>query len=278
MGAQTRIPTDSPGQVPDLAAYDLILVNTSAGKDSQATMDVVAVHAAAAGVLHRVVAVHAHLGEQVEWPDTTELAAEHAAHYGFPFEVVRHQKWGDLLERIEAHGRWPDKKNRFCTSEFKTAQVRRLMTALVRLRRAAWGLPPDGRSGPQVRILNVLGLRAEESDDRALMAPFSHDAASSNGKRHVDEWLPLHAWTVAEVWGRIAEAGTRHHWAYDLGMTRLSCRLCVLASKADLAVSVRANPDTATAYAAAEARMGHRFTARLSMADIVVAARRGTGS
>lgn len=274
-GAATQPPLfERPAVVPDLASYDLILVNTSAGKDSQATMDVVAEHAAATGVSDRVVAVHADLGPRIEWPGTTELAAEHAAHYGFPFEVVRNRVWGDLLDRIEARGKWPDKKNRYCTSEFKTAQVRILMTALVRLRRAAWGLSPNGTAGRVVRILDVLGMRAEESDDRARRLPFRHDAAASNTKRHVDEWLPIHTWTVDEVWARNEAAGTRHHWAYDRGMSRLSCRFCILASRADLVVSARENPEVAAEYAAAEARMGHRFQARVSMADIIEAADR----
>jgi 3'-phosphoadenosine 5'-phosphosulfate sulfotransferase (PAPS reductase)/FAD synthetase len=142
------------------------------------------------------------------------------------------------------------------------------MTALVRLQRAAWGLPPNGLGGRPVRILNVLGLRAEESTDRARLADFAADSASSNGKRHVDRWLPIHSWTTRQVWSRIAEAGTRHHWAYDLGMSRLSCRFCVLASRADLLVSARENPDLAAEYAAVESRIGHRFQSRLSMADL----------
>lgn len=51
--------TDAP--VPSLTDYDVILVNSSAGKDSQASLDVVVEQARAAGVLDRVVVVHADL-------------------------------------------------------------------------------------------------------------------------------------------------------------------------------------------------------------------------
>ena len=51
---------------PDLAAFDLIILNTSAGKDSQAMIDLVAGQAAIAGVADRLVAIHADLG-RVEW-------------------------------------------------------------------------------------------------------------------------------------------------------------------------------------------------------------------
>jgi hypothetical protein len=48
----------NPVTEPDLASYDVVLVNTSAGKDSQAALDVTVAAAADAGVLERVVAVH----------------------------------------------------------------------------------------------------------------------------------------------------------------------------------------------------------------------------
>jgi 3'-phosphoadenosine 5'-phosphosulfate sulfotransferase (PAPS reductase)/FAD synthetase len=85
----------------------------------------------------------------------------------------------------------------------KRAPVHRLMTRLAAEQRAA------GITGRPVRILNVLGLRAQESPKRAAMQPFTHDHRASNKTvRHVDEWLPIHHWHVAEVWTRIQQAGT----------------------------------------------------------------------
>ena len=86
MTATTERPqgTVTVGDVPDLRCYDVILVNSSAGKDSQASLDVVAAAARRAGVLHRVVVVHADLGE-AEWdvpglPDGTYQAGFRANH------------------------------------------------------------------------------------------------------------------------------------------------------------------------------------------------------
>lgn len=253
---------------PDLTSYDVILVNSSAGKDSQASLDVTVEAARAAGVLDRLVVVHADLG-RVEWPGTRGLAAEHAAHYGLPFETVRNGSWRDLLHRIEGRGMWPGMATRFCTSEFKTGQVRTLMTALVKLHRQRHGLR---RGSPPVRILNVLGLRAQESPKRAKKLPFSFDKASSNGLRHVDEWLPIHDWTVEQVWARIEKCGTRVHRAYSLGMPRLSCVFCVFASKPALLIAAKHNPELAADYAAVEIRMGHRFRQDLSIADVAAEA------
>ena len=82
----------TPAATPRLTDYDIILVNSSAGKDSQATLDVVAGAAREAGVLDRLVVAHTDLGD-AEWDGVPQLAAEHAAHA--PATGARHgdQRW-----------------------------------------------------------------------------------------------------------------------------------------------------------------------------------------
>ena len=82
----------------------------------------------------------------------------------------------------------------------------------------------------------------------------------------------LHDWTLAQVRERIATAGTRSREAYAAGMSRLSCRFCVLSSRADLVCSARLNPDLADRYAEVERRIGHRFRTDLTMADVIAEA------
>lgn len=269
VGTQVR-GTVSAGNVPLLADYDCLLVSISAGKDSQASLDVVVEAARSAGVLGRVVAVHADLGD-AEWDGVAELAAEHAAHYGLRFELVRRERDGDvdtILDRVAQRGMWPDSRNRWCTSDHKRGPIRTVMTRLVAELRAS-GTVTDR----PVRLLNVMGLRGEESAARSRRPAYAANHAASNGRRLVDDWYPIHQWTVAEVWQRIAAAGTRPHPAYAAGMTRLSCRFCVLASRADLVRSAQLNPELAARYAAVEAAVGHRFQAKLSMAQIIAEAR-----
>jgi 3'-phosphoadenosine 5'-phosphosulfate sulfotransferase (PAPS reductase)/FAD synthetase len=266
-----------PGPVhpPPLDSYDVLLVNISGGKDSQATLDV-AVHAAnAAGARNRVVAVFADLGTADEWPGTAELAAEHAACYAARFETVRREVTGPdgtrrpqgLIDHIAERGKWPDAARRYCTSDAKRAPVYRLMTALAAEQRAA------GVTGRPVRILNILGLRAQESPRRSLMRPFRRDDRASNSVRHVDEWLPVHAWTTEQVWARIERAGTRPHPVYAQGMPRLSCRFCVLASRSALVLAAQLDPDGARRRAELETAMGHQFRVDVSMAEIIADAR-----
>jgi 3'-phosphoadenosine 5'-phosphosulfate sulfotransferase (PAPS reductase)/FAD synthetase len=260
--------TVTAASVPDLTDYDVLLVNSSAGKDSQASLDVVVEMARAAGVTDRIVVVHADLGE-AEWPGVPELAAEHAAHYGLRFEVVSRTRDGQIdtiLDRVSQRGMWPSSQQRWCTSDHTRGPIRTVMTRLVaELRESTVTDRP-------VRLLNIMGLRAEESAARSRRSPYAANDSASNSRRLVDDWYPIFDWPVAQVWQRIGAAGTRPHPAYDHGMTRLSCRFCVLASRADLVCSARLNPELAARHAAVEAQTGHRFRNDLSMAHIIAEA------
>jgi 3'-phosphoadenosine 5'-phosphosulfate sulfotransferase (PAPS reductase)/FAD synthetase len=92
----------TPAAKPRLTDCDIILVNSSAGKDSQATLDLVAGAAREAGVLDRLVVAHTDLGD-AEWDGVPQLAAEHAAHYGLRFEIARRTHDGTVETRT---GRW----------------------------------------------------------------------------------------------------------------------------------------------------------------------------
>lgn len=241
----------------DLKTYDVILVNSSAGKDSQAMLDLVIELAKAAGVLDRVQVVHCDLG-RVEWAGTRDLAEKQAAAYGVPFRVVRREK-GDLLDQVEARGMWPDRGNRYCTSDQKRDQVTKLITKLVAERF-------DG-SRP-VRVLNCMGLRAGESAARSKLQPLELNTRASNGKREVWTWLPIHAWTVEQVWSRIKASGVPHHPAYDLGMPRLSCVFCVFSSRPALILAGQRNAELLAEYVRIEKKIGHTFRHGQSIEEI----------
>jgi 3'-phosphoadenosine 5'-phosphosulfate sulfotransferase (PAPS reductase)/FAD synthetase len=242
---------------PDLTSYDIILINTSAGKDSQAMLEYVVDLAMQAGVQDRLVAVHCDLG-RVEWGGTKELAQEQCDAYGVPMHVVSRPQ-GDLLTQIEARGMFPSSTARYCTSDQKTGQVAKLLTKLT---------AEHAHLGRQVRILNCLGIRAEESSARAKKESFGVEK-SSNGKRMVHRWFPIFHWTADQVWASIHASGVPYHPAYDAGMDRLSCVFCVLSTEHNLVLAAKLNPELAAEYAAVEVRIGHRFQNKLSMAEII---------
>jgi len=203
------------------------------------------------------------------WPAC--LAAEHAAHYELRFEIARRELDGTvetILDRVPQRGMCPDAARRWCINDHKRGPIRKVMTRLVADLRAS-----GHNNHRPVHLLNVMGFRAEESPARRRRVPYTANPAASNGRRRVDDWYPIHDWTLAQVWERIAVAGTRSHEAYAAGMSRLSCRFCVLSSRADLVCSACLNPDLAERYAEVERRIDHRFRTDLTMADVIAEAR-----
>ena len=241
----------------NLADFDLILVNTSAGKDSQAMMDYLVELADAAGVRDRLVAAHADLG-RCEWSGTRKLAEEQAAHYGMRFEAISRDQ--DLLDQVAQRGMWPDNKNRYCTSDHKRDQIQKIVTRLGREHKAA--------GGTHFRVLNCMGIRWEESAARAKKAWTEDNKRASTKSRTVTNWHPILDWTVGMVWDRIADSGVRHHEAYDLGMTRLSCVFCVFAPKSALKIAGRHNRELLAEYVAVEQAIDHTFRKDEPIADV----------
>lgn len=246
---------------PSLAEWDVILVNSSGGKDSQTTLRQVVLAADAENVpRHRIVVAHADLG-RVEWPGTKALAKAQAEAYGVEFRTMKRPQ-GDLLTHIERRGMFPGPGTRYCTSDHKRGQIAKIITALDRER----------RDGDTFRVLNCMGLRAEESPARRKKAAFSRNGYFSTQSRTVWDWLPIQGWTEQMVWKDIRESGVRYHEAYDIGMPRLSCVFCIYAPKPALVLAARHNPALLDEYVAVEGRIGHTFRVDVSMTEIKRAA------
>ena len=232
----------------DLTDYDEIAVNTSAGKDSQAMLDAVYRECRRLGIEDRLVAYHADL-EQVEWPGTPELAELQARYYGITFDKIARPQ-GDLLEHVRQRGEWmgPKKWMRYCTGHMKTGQIDKLFTrdakAFHEMNRE------QGNQRRPIRILNCIGIRAQESTERGRAYPFKNHKSTS--VQHIDNWYPIFDWSSADVWETIARSGVAHHWAYDLGMPRLSCVFCVMGNKNALMLGGEYNPELLDKYVEVE--------------------------
>ena len=238
-------------QKPKLSDYDLIVLNSSGGKDSQTTVKEMVEQAQAESYpMDRVIVVHADL-RRMEWKGTKEIAKIQADHYGLRFEVIS-RELGDLLDQVQERGMWPDSQNRYCTSDQKRDQISKVITAEGRTIQ-------DGDRKKKYRVLNVMGMRAEESPRRKKLPVFEMNKRISTKTRHVDNYLPIHAWTEKEVWASIMESGVPYHWAYDEGMSRLSCVFCVFASESDLMIAGRNNRELLDEYIEVEREIDHTF-------------------
>jgi 3'-phosphoadenosine 5'-phosphosulfate sulfotransferase (PAPS reductase)/FAD synthetase len=211
----------------------LFVVNHSGGKDSQAmTIKLQAMIPAA-----QLVLVHAVLPE-VDWDGIEDHIR--ASHPGLPLHTTQAPK--TFFQMVERRGMFPSPTLRQCTSDLKRDPIERTIRQICR-KTGAW------------LIVNCMGLRADESSARAKAVPFKVNKRMSAAGREVYDWLPIHDLSTAEVFRTIASAGQQPHWAYQAGMTRLSCCFCIMASKADLVTAARLRPELARRYAETERKL-----------------------
>lgn len=217
-----------------LGGNAVVAVGVSGGKDSVAVALAVARHLDAIGHTGPRVLIHSDLG-RVEWKDSLPACERLAAYLGWELVTVR-RKAGDMLSRWE--GRWlanlrryvelecvklilpwSTPSMRFCTSELKTAVI----TSALRKR------------FPGQDILNVTGIRRQESDNRAKMPVSSPMIALTRKNARGYAWNAIIEWAIEDVLQAIVDAGLDLHEAYvKYGASRVSCAFCIMSSGADL--------------------------------------------
>ncbi|MCA8939373.1 MAG: phosphoadenosine phosphosulfate reductase family protein [Planctomycetes bacterium] len=255
-------PRKTPLQTFTIHDFDHVIISSSGGKDSQAMLWELYKEAYDSGYpIDQITVFHAHL-PAVEWPGVRELARTQAETLGLAYVELRRRQ-GGLLDHVRDRKMWPSPRQRYCTSDHKRAPEHRLYTRIARRWRE--------RTGEQrpCRILSCMGMRAQESVSRAKMVPFQLLERASNGRRDVYQWLPLHDWTVDQVWEAIDESGLPHHWAYDIGMPRLSCCFCIFAPKSALVLAGRHNKELLEEYVRVEEEIGHTFKPDLTLREVL---------
>lgn len=228
-----------------------VAIGVSGGKDSQAAALATIRHLDQVGHAGPRILVHSDLGV-VEWDESLPVCRRLADHLGLEIVVVR-RKAGDLMDRWEA--RWASSRRRyadletvtlvlpwstpamrFCTSELKT----HLIAAELR------------RRFPGRTVINVTGVRRAESAARAKGAIAS---PAADGRSWT--WRPISDWSEADAFAAVAAAGLDAHGAYALGLSRVSCRFCIMSGA----------PDLAAATAIAESHDLYRRMVRLEAAS-----------
>lgn len=249
--------------IPDavLRAVDqgaLVAINDSGGKDSAVSGLSIQRFVPPAQQLY----IHATLGES-EWPGALEQAQVHAKHAGAQFMVVRAKK--TFLEMVEHRfqtrptvASWPSPQFRQCTSDLKSGPLR----SAIRQYAVQHGY---------TTVVNVMGLRAEESRRRAAQDPCVLNDKESlkpklykNGKttpgRTWLDYLPIHELKTEEVFGTIADAGLTPHYAYALGNQRVSCIYCIMGCISGVRNGAQHNPAVYQKYARLERKVGWTFS------------------
>lgn len=187
------------------------------------------------------------------------------------------QKRGQIDKALRAP-HWPSSTNRYCTSHHKSNQA-------------------DKAYREHLVVISAEGIRAQEGHERKKKVPVHlrksitakpllgksvDDALTVRGEKQrvAINWYPLFDWDIEDVWnacgtsgadlarrrelckaGREAEAldGWPCHPAYVWGNERLSCALCVLASRNDIKNGARRNPELYQIYVGMERATGYTF-------------------
>ncbi|TPN34774.1 phosphoadenosine phosphosulfate reductase family protein [Mesorhizobium sp. B1-1-6] len=225
-----------------IAAGSPVAIGVSGGKDSQAAALATVAHLDRIGHAGPRLLIHSDLGI-VEWSDSHPMCDKLADHIGIDLVVVR-RKAGGLMERWESRWEssrvryetlstvtlvpcWSTPDMRFCTSEMKTHII------VAELHRRFKGQT----------VINVTGIRRQESRKRAMAT-----VATRQKDGRMWDWRPIIDWTVDEVFAEIDRHGLHPHPAYrGFGMSRVSCRFCIMSNLADIAAAA-AQPEAHDLY------------------------------
>lgn len=260
-----------------LSAGASLAISISGGKDSQAMLYALERERKAQGWTGYIFAIHAHLG-RMEWPQSLAHCERICADINVPLIIVRRPQ-GDLLQemqermvKLQGTGKphFPDSKNRYCTSHHKTSQI-------------------DKALRTHELIISAEGLRAEESPARAKRPAWEYRTQICTRQRTAYTWRPIINWTEDQVWREMGSStgdiqqrremyrsgdyhgaftGWAGHPAYIMGNQRLSCAICVLASRNDIINGARCNSGLWRALVAMEDESGFSFRQDLRLGSL----------
>lgn len=225
-------------EITDLLSRDCVVaVGVSGGKDSDACAIAVNKHLNAIGHTGPRILVHSDLG-RIEWAESLPQCERLAAHLGWELLVVRRQA-GDMMDRWQGRWKnnvaryldlscvkmilpWSTPSMRFCTSELKAAVISSALK----------------KRFPGQHIVNVAGIRREESDNRAKAPVAKEDPRLKRKGLEGYTWNAVIEFSLDQVLGTIASSGLNLHEGYSkYGMSRISCVYCIMSSEADLMAS-----------------------------------------
>jgi DNA sulfur modification protein DndC len=178
---------------------DVIYVNHSGGKDSQAML----IRLIAQGFKGKIVIVHADLGD-MEWEPMHNWLEKVC--FGLEIHVVKAER--DFFELARHHNRIPGGQKRWCSGKLKAAPINKFIKE---------HMVANGYT----TALSAIGIRRTEGGPRKNADEYEYVTQS------ISKWHPVLEMTDAEVFQMIKEAGQVPHWVYSKGLSRLSCAVCV---------------------------------------------------
>ena len=136
--------------------------------------------------------------------------------FGLKLNVAR-SKTKTFLTMAENRGMFPGMNQRQCTSDLKRDPIMTWVRNNVK----------------DELIVNCMGIRSEESTNRAKKKKLSRNKRESNGKRTIWEWNPIKDWTEKQVFEYLEQKNIPLHPVYK-HLRRFSCRVCIFMTQHDL--------------------------------------------
>ena len=260
-----------------------LIVSVSGGKDSDCMALEIARLRQQYNWQGRFVLLHCDVG-RMEWKQSIHHCEQLAQKLGAEFVVVRHHD-KDLIDGIWARydsrpdaPPFPSNAYRWCTAGWKRNPADKWIRNNC----------PEG-------AVCAMGLRREESVSRSKKLPCEvrNGATAPTKNRHVWNWHPILNYRLADVWHTIGytlhelrslqvtpehldamgltldqyadQVQFKAHPAYLAGNERVSCALCVLASKNDLRNGAIYQPDTYKQLVQIEVATGYTFQQDVSL-------------
>ena len=248
--------SDSPLET--LPPSTALLLNLSGGKDSTRMLGLVREKYPNL----KTYAVMADTGfEHVKPVPAVDWCREIAARFDLPLTVVRNPK-KNYLEMVRRRRMFPSAQFRQCTSDLKRGPIQKFL-----------------RTIPEKVVINCMGMRAEESAQRARQIPWKHDRELSKNGRTVYNWLPIFEETTEQVLRWHWQNGVPLHPVYvpdyhgdgtEGGyLRRFSCRVCIFATDHDVRMIHQHDREAFDQISGLEAEIGFTMKSGRSLVQIV---------
>lgn len=244
--ARTKIlvPSDKIG------GYTSVIVSFSSGIDST-------------GVLHwaiknfpkeKIWLLYCDTG--AEYPENDDIVKNISAFLGIKYVILKHPK-GFLELLLTERFKFPDAKNRWCTSILKTG----VTDKWIRANRDILG----------TKVLFLTGERRDESKSRSLLPETEYHSTTLWTKRKGDFECHWHRPVLDQEKGRMFECGKEMkidpHPCYEY-LTRCSCMMCVLMPDRFCKENVKKYPEIIKKFVDAEKEIKHTWKHKTSLESI----------
>lgn len=238
------VPTDRIG------GYTSVIVSYSTGIDSTGTLFWALKH------FPRKMIWLLYCDTGAEYPYNERLLAATAKHLGVRYIVLRNPK-GFLELLLTERFKYPDAKNRWCTSILKTGNTDKW----IRASRALLG----------EKVLFLTGERRDESPNRAKLPETEyHDTTLKTTRNGVFEchWhRPVLDYEKGEMFERGKLLGLPPNPCYEY-LPRCSCMLCVLMPDRYCEENIRRYPNLIRPFADAESILRHTWKHKTSLTEL----------